>query len=844
MPPTRTLLEDQARDALGVAAFDASPWPSLVFDADGRLLMANEAAELLFGQALAALSRRPFISLLTPGCELAALFDQARREGGVARQADVEVALLGAPTLEAEVAFCALPEDRLLGTFYVESQGAKLERASEALRSVAGMGRTLAHEIKNPLAGIRGAAQLLKLGASPADVPLAQVIVDETDRIRRLVDQVEAFSDERAPDKRPVNIHRVLDRVRTLLSSAFGEVAFFDSYDPSLPQAMGDEDQLIQVFINLAKNAAEAALERGDGRGEVLISTGYRSGARGARRPSGLAQRASRGARAGQRPGRGRRPAPSPFRRLRHHQDRRHGAGPDPGAQAGRRPRRPDRAGVRARTHRLPHPAARRACLRPRWEFPNLSANQKVLIADDDTSIRLVLSQAFTRAGFQVRATGSAATLLKWVSDGEGDLVITDVVMPDENAFDVLPRLRKMRPQLPTIVMSAQNTLLTAVNAAQIGAFDYVPKPFDLDEMVGVARRALARPAESVRARAQARALRDEGLPLIGRSAPMQEVYRTLARLVDTSLNVLVTGEVGVGKGLTARALHDLGGKRDAPFVTAHLGGLSAERVDQELLGFGPDRPGKLVEADGGALFLDEIGDLSLEGQARLLRAVDPVERPLHPSTGRRMEMRVLAASRHDLRGLARQGRFREDLLLRLSVATLRLPPLRERRLDDVGDLARAFLFRAHRDGASVKTLDEGALQRLQRHSWPGNVRELENLMRRLAVLYTEDLITERLIERELHDEPALVVTLEPAQTVEDLVEQTLAAQFTGPGGELPASGLYDRTLESLERPLIRMTLKATRGNQIKAAEVLGINRNTLRKKIEVLGIDVSRRRS
>jgi two-component system, NtrC family, nitrogen regulation sensor histidine kinase GlnL len=280
MSSTRTSLQDSVRDALGAAAFEAGPWPALVFDADGRVLMANEAAERLFGQALASLARRPFPSLLQPGCELAALFAQAQTEGGTARQADVEVALLGAPTIEAEVAFSTLPDQRLLGTFYVESQGARLERASEALRSVAGMGRTLAHEIKNPLAGIRGAAQLLKLGASPADAPLAQVIVDECDRIRRLVDQVEAFSDERETAKRPVNIHRVLDRVRTLVASAFGEVAFFDAYDPSLPHALGDEDQLVQIFLNVAKNAAEAALERGDDRGEVLISTGYRSGAR------------------------------------------------------------------------------------------------------------------------------------------------------------------------------------------------------------------------------------------------------------------------------------------------------------------------------------------------------------------------------------------------------------------------------------------------------------------------------------------------------------------------------------------------------------------------------------
>ncbi len=282
MASTQTILHESAkRETLSAAAFDACPWPSLVFAPDAKVLIANEAAELLFGQALAALSRRPLPSMLAPESELAALFAQAWREGGVARQSAVEVAILGAPSLEADVAFAALPGGRMLATFYVESQGSRLERASEALRSVAGMGRTLAHEIKNPLAGIRGAAQLLKLGASPADVPLAQVIVDEVDRIRRLVDQVEAFSDERVTAKRAVNIHRVLDRVRTLVASAFGgEIKFADAYDPSLPMALGDEDQLVQIFLNVAKNAAEAALERGDGRGEVTIATGYRPGSR------------------------------------------------------------------------------------------------------------------------------------------------------------------------------------------------------------------------------------------------------------------------------------------------------------------------------------------------------------------------------------------------------------------------------------------------------------------------------------------------------------------------------------------------------------------------------------
>ena len=473
-----------------------------------------------------------------------------------------------------------------------------------------------------------------------------------------------------------------------------------------------------------------------------------------------------------------------------------------------------------------------------------MNVPQKVLIADDDTSIRLVLSQAFTRAGFQVRATGSAATLLKWVSDGEGDLVITDVVMPDENAFDVLPRLRKMRPQLPAIVMSAQNTLLTAVNAAQIGAFDYMPKPFDLDEMVSVARRALARPADAVRARAQARALRDEGLPLIGRSPPMQDVYRTLARLVNTNLNVLIVGEVGVGKALAGRALHDLGSRRQGPFVTVRLAGLSADRVDATLFGT-PDGAsgGKLLEADTGTLFLDGIDDLSLDAQARLLGLADGGERPVNPQTGRMVDVRVVASVGEHVRERVRQGQFREDLFLRLAVAILRLPPLRDR-IDDVPDLARAFLFRAHRDGGASKTLDGSALDRLARHSWPGNVRELENVMRRVSALYTEDLITDRLIERELQEEQRVDLASDPRVSIDDLIEQSLMVQFNAGGGDLPAAGLYDRTLESIERPLIRLTLNATRGNQIKAAEVLGINRNTLRKKIEMLGLEVGRRRT
>ena len=468
-----------------------------------------------------------------------------------------------------------------------------------------------------------------------------------------------------------------------------------------------------------------------------------------------------------------------------------------------------------------------------------MSIQSKILIADDDASIRLVLSQAFSRLGYQVRATSNASTLLKWVSDGEGDLVITDVVMPDENVFDVLPRIRKQRPKLPVIVMSAQNTLLTAVNAAEIGAYEYIPKPFDLDDMTAAAKRALAKPADTELAKAQARAVRDERLPLIGRSPPMQEVYRTVARLVGADLTVLVTGESGAGKELVARALHDLGRRRDGRFVAVNLAATPRERVETELFGK-PDDTGKLVEADGGTLFLDEVGDMPLDAQTRLLRVIDGSEKAINPRTGRPADARIIAATNRDLRGLIQQGLFREDLFFRLNVAPVRLPPLRER-TEDIPELARAFLLRAHREGLPAKTIDQGALDRLKAHPWPGNVRELENLIRRMCALYAEDVISARIVERELREETSRTTQGEGPISLSTLIERHLAADFASQPDGIPPRGLYDRVLQDVEAPLIRLTLAATRGNQIRAAEILGLNRNTLRKKIHDLGLQAVR---
>ena len=469
-----------------------------------------------------------------------------------------------------------------------------------------------------------------------------------------------------------------------------------------------------------------------------------------------------------------------------------------------------------------------------------------ILVADDDTAIRTVLNQALGRAGYEVRATGNAATLWQWVSDGEGDLVITDVVMPDENGLDLLPRIRKIRPDLQVVVMSAQNTLMTAVEATQRGAFEYLPKPFDLNELINIVKRALESSTPSQSARPP-----DSGeeLPLIGRSSAMQEVYRSLARLMNTGLTVLISGESGTGKELAAKALHDYGGRKNQPFVAVNMAAIPRELIESELFGHEKGAftgaasrvSGRFEQADGGTLFLDEIGDMPPEAQTRLLRVLQEGE--YTPVGGRntiRVNVRIIAATHRDLSQLIRQGLFREDLYYRLNVVPIRMPPLRERR-DDVPELVRHFLSNSAGEGLPWKIIDSPAMERLQAHGWPGNVRELENVVRRLAALYSQETISVEVIEAELAESPSPQPIAQKAGGLSEAVEGHLRDFFSTHGGELPAPGLYDRVLREIERPLISLTLAATRGNQLRAASVLGLNRNTLRKKIQELNIQVLR---
>jgi two-component system, NtrC family, nitrogen regulation response regulator GlnG len=473
-----------------------------------------------------------------------------------------------------------------------------------------------------------------------------------------------------------------------------------------------------------------------------------------------------------------------------------------------------------------------------------------VIVADDDAAIRTVVGQALTRAGYEVRSASNAAMLWRFVQSGEGDLVITDVMMPDENAFDLIPRIRKLRPELPIVVMSAQNTFMTAIKASERGAYEYLPKPFDLQELVNIAGRAITEPKAVIAAPAEP----PDEIPLVGRSAAMQEIYRTLARLMHIDLTVLINGESGTGKELVARALHDFGKRKNGPFVAINMAAIPRELIESELFGHekgaftGANQrsAGRFEQAQAGTLFLDEIGDMPMEAQTRLLRVLQQGEyTTVGGRTPIKTNVRIVAATNKDLRGLIQTGLFREDLYFRLNVVPLRLPPLRERAAD-IPDLARHFFHIAEKEGMPRKQIDQGALELMKAYAWPGNIRELENLIRRLAALSPHEVITAPVIQGELEMAgPSLSAPRQSGpvaasgMSIRDFMENHLNSHFASYGAELPPPGLYDRILEEVEGPLVSAVLAATRGNQIKAADVLGVNRNTLRKKIRDLDIRV-----
>jgi len=470
-----------------------------------------------------------------------------------------------------------------------------------------------------------------------------------------------------------------------------------------------------------------------------------------------------------------------------------------------------------------------------------------VLLADDDSAIRMVLNQALTRAGYEVRPTGNMSTMWNWVSRGEGDLLITDVHMPDGNAFEIMPKIKKLRPDLPMVVMSAQNTFMTAIRASEVGAYEYLPKPFDIGEVLAVVQRALAdakKPAQRERKIEEP----GETMPLVGRSSAMQEIYRALARLMQTDLTVMITGESGTGKELVARALHDFGKRRNGPFVAINMAAIPRDLIEAELFGHEKGAftgatarsSGRFEQAEGGTLFLDEIGDMPMDAQTRLLRVLQEGEYTMVGGrTAMKTNVRIVAATHRDLSQMIRQGLFREDLYYRLNVVPIRLPPLRER-IDDIADLVAHFLKSAQNGGEPEKSISLDAIRLMQNYSWPGNIRELENLVRRLSALYADEVISAEIVQNELNiGEEPMMTGIGGTADVSAAVEAHVAQLLGEHEPNLPPAGLYQRVLDKVEAPLIAMALNACGGNQIKAADLLGLNRNTLRKKIRAHAIEI-----
>ncbi|PLK25857.1 sigma-54 dependent transcriptional regulator [Novosphingobium sp. TH158] len=460
-----------------------------------------------------------------------------------------------------------------------------------------------------------------------------------------------------------------------------------------------------------------------------------------------------------------------------------------------------------------------------------------VLLVEDDMSIAIVITAALEAEGFSVVHCDSIAERDRLLGQGRYAVLVTDVMLTDGDGMEGLPTIREHFPDMPIIVLSAQNTLDTAVRASDTGAFEYFPKPFDIDELARTVRQAAGATGGA--------GLGDDepapqGLPLVGRSAPMQAVYRMITRVLRNDLTVLILGESGTGKELVAEAIHQLGHRREGPFVAVNTAAIPAELIESEL--FGHEKGaftgavarhiGKFEQANGGTLFLDEIGDMPMQAQTRLLRALQSGSvRRVGGRDEVKVDVRIVAATNKDLEPLIAAGQFREDLFYRLNVVPIHMPPLRER-ADDIEALARHFLVLAAGEGLPRHQLSADGAAFLARQPWRGNVRELRNFIYRAALLAREDVIDEAALAPLLASQPREGADGQGAENLEEAVARWLVRNAPRPGQ------VYDEALAAFERPLFAEVLRETGGNQLRAAQILGINRNTLRKRIGELGID------
>ena len=464
--------------------------------------------------------------------------------------------------------------------------------------------------------------------------------------------------------------------------------------------------------------------------------------------------------------------------------------------------------------------------------------NGNILLVEDDSAIATVIIAALEDEGYSIDRCSSIAGRNRLLDASQYEMMLTDVVLEDGDGLATMDDVRSRAGDMPVIVLSAQNTLDTAVRASDNDAFEYFPKPFDLDELIQAVRQGVGQRKSSPEAPDSG----GDGMPLVGRSAAMQSVYRMITRVLRNDLTVLVTGESGTGKELVAEAIHELGSRRTGPFVAVNAGAIPADLIESEL--FGHEKGaftgaiaqaiGKFEQANGGTLFLDEIGDMPAEAQTRLLRALQSGR--IRRVGGRQeiaVDVRIIAATNRDLAPMIAAGAFREDLFYRLNVVPIEMPPLRDRK-EDIGDLSQHFLAQAAEDGLPRRQLDESAVSLLEARTWRGNVRELRNVIYRLSLMARDDVINATHLEDIIGAEKAVGAGAEEGGFAA-VLDQWLAQNNP------QAGSVYHEALAAFEKPLIEHALEETSGNQLRASKLLGINRNTLRKRIADLAINPDR---
>ena len=476
---------------------------------------------------------------------------------------------------------------------------------------------------------------------------------------------------------------------------------------------------------------------------------------------------------------------------------------------------------------------------------------KRILIADDEESMRWVLSKALRKKGFQVDLAADGGQALRQIQEQSYDLAIVDIKMPVMNGLVLLEKAREIRPDMLVVVMTAESSMKNAVEAMKRGAYDYITKPFDLDVIDAIMEKVSRVREVTNQVSLLKQELKDRykvEKNIIGNSCQMRDLYKTIGKVAGSDVTVLIQGESGTGKELVARAIHFNSPRLGKPFVAINCAAIPKDLLESEL--FGSERgsftgsterkSGKFEQANQGTIFLDEIGDMPLELQAKILRVLQEQEvTRIGGTASNQVDVRVVAATNQDLTERVRNGEFREDLYYRLNVVPVKLPPLRERQ-EDIPLLLEYFLERACAElEIPVKQCSPEAMEMLLTHSWPGNVRELENMVKRAVILSNDTILTPADFSG-LSDRSDIIHADPLDQSLESLVEAKLRSSMIGIE-KLDKGDIHERVLEQVERPLIRFMLEKTRGNQVRAADLLGINRNTLRKKIQELGIVIKK---